>query len=75
MPHKHKYYIDPYLFTLVTNELTKHIQVEVGLCMLFADDIVFVHEIQEGVNTQLDIKEYLRKILSRVKTECMESKF
>nr|XP_009789897.1 PREDICTED: uncharacterized protein LOC104237440 [Nicotiana sylvestris] len=42
--------------------LTNHIQGEVPWCMLFADDIVLIDEMQDGVN-------------ERTKTEYVECKF
>lgn len=36
--------LSPYLFTLITDELTAHIQEEVPYCMLFANDVVLVDE-------------------------------
>ncbi|KAK9083623.1 hypothetical protein Scep_030094 [Stephania cephalantha] len=32
--------LSPYLFTLVMDELTRHIQNDISWCMLFVDDIV-----------------------------------
>ena len=68
-----------YLFALVMDELTKHIQTKVSWCMLFADDIVLVDETKEGVNTKLELwRKNLESKgfkLSRKKTEYMECKF
>ena len=47
--------LSPYLFVLVMNEFTKHIQIEVSWCMLFADDIVLEDETKEGVNTKVEL--------------------
>ena len=47
--------LSPYLFALVMDEFTKHIQIEVPWCMLFADDIVLVDETKEGVNTKFEL--------------------
>ena len=47
--------LSPYLFALVIDELTKHIQTKVPWCMLFADDIVLVDETKKGVNTKLEL--------------------
>jgi hypothetical protein len=71
--------LSPYLFALVMDELTKHIQVEVPWCMLFADDIVLVDETRDGVNRKLELwREVLEDKglrISRTKTEYMECKF
>ena len=47
--------LSPYLFALVMNKLTKHIQDTVPWCMMFADDIVLVDENARGVNANLEI--------------------
>ena len=71
--------LSPYLFTLVMDELTKHIQTEVPCCFLFVDDIVLVDETKEGVNNKLELwrnnLESKGFKLSRRKTEYMECKF
>ena len=40
--------LSPYLFALVMDELTRHIQDIVPWCMLFTDDIVLVDENARG---------------------------
>ena len=71
--------LSPYLFAIVMDELTKHIQDEVPWCMLFADDIVLVDETRAGINHKLELwRETLEGKgfrLSRSKTEYMEFKF
>ncbi|XP_070054033.1 uncharacterized protein [Nicotiana tomentosiformis] len=44
----------PFLFALVMDVLTRHIQGDVPWCMLFADDIVLIDEAQDSVNAQLE---------------------
>ena len=44
-----------YLFALIIDELTTHIQEEVPWCMLFVDDIVLVDESRDAVNAKLEI--------------------
>ena len=68
-----------YLFALVMDELTKHIQDDIPWCMLFADDIVLIDETKSGINARLDI---WREILeskgfknSRTKTEYIKYNF
>ena len=43
-----------YPFPLIMDELTVHIQVDVPLCMMFADDIVLMYESRDGVNAKLE---------------------
>ena len=47
--------LSPYLFVLVMDELTRHIQEEVPWCMLFANDVVLIDETREGVNAKLEL--------------------
>ena len=44
----------PYLFALIMDELTIHIQQEIPWCILFEDDIVLVDESRDGVNAKLE---------------------
>ena len=44
-----------YLFAIVMDELTKLIQAEVPLFMIFVDDTVLVNETRCGVNAKLEI--------------------
>lgn len=43
----------PYLFTLILDVLTKHIQELAPICMLFAYDIVFLEEFKEDFHERL----------------------
>ncbi|KAM2508308.1 hypothetical protein ACFX1W_030523 [Malus domestica] len=71
--------VSSYLFALVMDELTGHIQDDIPWCMLFVDDLVLIDETQEGVNAKLNLwREVLESKglrLSRSKTEYMECKF
>ncbi|KAF7808226.1 sacsin isoform X2 [Senna tora] len=71
--------LSPYLFNLVLDVLTEHIQEAVPRCMLFADDIVLVGDSTEQVNEKLEkwrqaLETYGFRI-SRSKTEYMKCKF
>ncbi|XP_068336681.1 uncharacterized protein [Pyrus communis] len=61
------------------DELMGHIQEDIPWCILFADDIVLIDEIQEGVNAKLNLwREVLESKglhLSWSKTEYLECKF
>ena len=46
--------LSPYLFVLIMDELTAHIQEEVPWCMLFVDDIVLVNESRDCVNAKFE---------------------
>lgn len=45
--------ISPYLFTLIFDVLTEEIQELAPRCMLFADDIVLLGELNEDLNEKL----------------------
>ena len=47
--------LSPFLFDLVMDELTSHIQDDVPYCMLLADDIVLTDETKRGVNANVEI--------------------
>ena len=71
--------LSPYLFILVLDVLTAHIQETVPNCMLFVDDIILVGESREELNGKLETwRQTLEDHgfrLSRSKTEYMECKF
>ncbi|XP_070005985.1 secreted RxLR effector protein 78-like [Nicotiana sylvestris] len=71
--------LNPFLFALVIEAITNHIQGEVPWCMLFADDIVLIDESRAGVNERLEVwRQTLESKgfkLSRTKTEYLECKF
>ncbi|XP_070002807.1 secreted RxLR effector protein 78-like [Nicotiana sylvestris] len=47
--------LSPFLFSLVMDALTHHIQGEVPWYMLFTDDIVLIDETRDGVNERLEV--------------------
>ncbi|WMV12452.1 hypothetical protein MTR67_005837 [Solanum verrucosum] len=47
--------LNPFLFALVMDELTRSIQEKVPWCILFADDIVLIDETRDRVNARLEI--------------------
>ncbi|XP_070045208.1 secreted RxLR effector protein 78-like [Nicotiana tomentosiformis] len=47
--------LSPFLFSLVMDALTHHIQGETPWCILFADDIVMIDETRGGVNERLKV--------------------
>ncbi|XP_019251198.1 PREDICTED: uncharacterized protein LOC109230125 [Nicotiana attenuata] len=68
-----------FLFALVMDALTHHIQGDLPWCMLFADDIVLIDESRTGVNKRLEVwRQALESKgfkLSKTKTEYLECKF
>ena len=46
--------LNPFLFTIVMDELTKGIQDEIPWCMLLANDTVLIDGTRERVNTKLE---------------------
>ncbi|KAH0451292.1 hypothetical protein IEQ34_018591 [Dendrobium chrysotoxum] len=71
--------LSPYLFALVIDVLTRHLQEDVRWCMLFADDILLVDKTREGVEGKLELWRSTLESkgfrLSRSKTEYMECNF
>ncbi|KAH0466342.1 hypothetical protein IEQ34_006445 [Dendrobium chrysotoxum] len=71
--------LSSYLFALVMDVLTRHLQEDVPWCMLFADDILFVDKTREGVEGKLELwrstLESKSFRLSRSKTEYIECNF
>ncbi|XP_070019776.1 uncharacterized protein [Nicotiana sylvestris] len=69
----------PFLFALVMDALTHHIQGEVPWCMIFADDIVLIDETRGDVNERLEVWRHALESkgfkLSRTKMEYLECKF
>nr|XP_016463846.1 PREDICTED: uncharacterized protein LOC107786862 [Nicotiana tabacum] len=71
--------LNPFLFALVMDALTYHIQEDVPWCMLFTDDIVLIDESRTDVNERLEV--WIQALeskgfkLSRTKTKYLECKF
>lgn len=67
--------LSPYIFDLVTDEVTKDIQGDIPWCMLFADDVVLVEGSRVGLSRKLELwRQTLESKgfrLSRTKTEYM----
>ncbi|XP_070023207.1 secreted RxLR effector protein 78-like [Nicotiana sylvestris] len=47
--------LSPFLFSLVMDALTHHIQGEVPWCMLFVDDIVLIDETRGNIKERLEV--------------------
>ncbi|XP_070047297.1 secreted RxLR effector protein 78-like [Nicotiana tomentosiformis] len=47
--------LSPLLYDLAMDVLTRHIQGEVPWCILFADDIVLIDEMGNGVDLRLEV--------------------
>jgi hypothetical protein len=47
--------LNPYLFTLVMDEVTRDIQGGIPWCMLFADDVILVDESWTEVDQKLEL--------------------
>ena len=47
--------LNPYLFSLLMDEVTRDIQDDITWCMLFADDVVLVDESRTRVNRKLEL--------------------
>ncbi|XP_055830832.1 uncharacterized protein LOC129899850 [Solanum dulcamara] len=66
-------------FSLGIDELMRSIQEKVPWCILFTDDIVFIDEIRDKVNSRLEVwrqtLEFKAFKLSRCKMEYLECKF
>ncbi|XP_059310956.1 uncharacterized protein LOC132062393 [Lycium ferocissimum] len=69
----------PFLFALVIDVLTRHIQGEVPCCMLFANDIVLIDETSDGVNAKLEVWRQILESkgfrLCRTKAKYLECRF
>ena len=47
--------LNPYLYALVMDEVTRNTQGDISWCMLFADNVVLVDESQAGINRKLEL--------------------
>ncbi len=47
--------LNSYMFTLLMNELSNHIQYDVLWCMLFANDIILANETSKRVNQKFQV--------------------
>ncbi|KAH0468862.1 hypothetical protein IEQ34_002094 [Dendrobium chrysotoxum] len=53
--------LSPYLFALVMDVLTRHLQEDVPWCMLFADDILLIDKTREGVEVMDVLTRHLQE--------------
>jgi hypothetical protein len=71
--------LNPYLFALVMDEVTRDIQCGIPWCMLFADDVILVDESRTGVDQKLELWRRILEVkvfrLSRSKIEYMKCDF
>ena len=71
--------LNPYLFALVMDEVTRDIQGDIPWCMLFADDVVLVDESRARLNRTLELRRHTLEAkgfkLSRTKIEYMMCNF
>jgi hypothetical protein len=47
--------LNPYLFALVMDEVTRDIQGSIPWCMLFTDDVILMDESRTGVDQKLEL--------------------
>ena len=54
--------LSSYMFSLIMDELAKHIQDKIFWCIFFADDVALINESGESVHLKLEInmKKYFR---------------
>jgi hypothetical protein len=56
--------LSPYLFDLVMDEVTRHIQGGIPCCMLFANDVILVDESMTGVLGLAGLKQSTLSVIS-----------
>ena len=47
--------LNPFLFSIIMDEIVKSLQDEISHCMLFAGNIVLIDETKKDVNTKLKL--------------------
>jgi hypothetical protein len=71
--------LNPYLFALVIDEVTRDIQGDIPWCILFADDVVLIEESRSNVSQKLELWRQMLEAkdfrLSRSKTKYMKCDF